>query len=84
MVDEGLGAATAERLAARHPEAIISIQPLWEGPSHPPASERSPGGAAAPDRLGRLSPSERLAIALVMEHPGWRLSLQTHKYLGLR
>ena len=26
----------------------------------------------------------RAAIALVMERPRWRLSLQTHKLLGLR
>ena len=84
VVDEGLGAATAERLAARHPEAIISIQPLWEDPPRPPVSGRSPGDATTPDRPSCLSPSEHQAIALVMEHPGWRLSVQTHKYLGLR
>jgi 7-carboxy-7-deazaguanine synthase len=28
--------------------------------------------------------STAYAIGLVMEHPGWRLSLQTHKYLGIR
>jgi organic radical activating enzyme len=60
VVDEALDAATAERLAAAHPEAVVSIQPL-----------------AAPQSLQR-------AIALVMAHPDWRLSLQTHKLLGLR
>ena len=24
------------------------------------------------------------AVRLVMEHPDWRLSLQTHKFLGIR
>ena len=33
VVEEAMDAATAERLAAEHPEAIISIQPVWEGPS---------------------------------------------------
>ena len=32
----------------------------------------------------RLEANTRAAIALVMERPGWRLSLQTHKLLGLR
>jgi 7-carboxy-7-deazaguanine synthase len=59
VVDEEMDAATAERLAAAHPEAIISIQPLWEG-------------------------SSARAVELVMQHPDWRLSLQTHKYLGIR
>jgi organic radical activating enzyme len=28
--------------------------------------------------------SEERAVRLVMEHPDWRLSLQTHKFLGIR
>jgi 7-carboxy-7-deazaguanine synthase len=71
VVDDGMDAATAERLAATHPEAIISIQPVWEGPG---AAGRRPPGETP----------ESLAVRLVMEHPEWRLSLQTHKYLGIR
>ncbi len=63
VTDEWLDAATAERLAAAHAEAIISIQPVWVGDSGPAA---------------------RRAYRLVMDHPEWRLSLQTHKYLGIR
>lgn len=59
VVDETLDAVAAERLAAAHPEAFVSIQPAW--------------GTGAED-----------AVALVMAHPEWRLSLQTHKYLGIR
>jgi 7-carboxy-7-deazaguanine synthase len=73
VADELLGAATAERLAAAHPEAVVSIQPVWEG--EPAAGGPGPGGAP---------PAVRRAVRLVMEHPDWRLSLQTHKYLGIR
>jgi 7-carboxy-7-deazaguanine synthase len=89
VVNEGTGAAAAERLAAEHPEAIISIQPVWEGPSG--GGGGALGGEApaegAPGPEGRRPPgetSESRAVRLVMEHPDWRLSLQTHKYLGIR
>ena len=97
VVDERMDAATAERLAASHPEAVISIQPVWERPSEDRvAGRQTAGGGAlrggvsrdeAPSPEGRRPPgdtSEARAISLVMGHPGWRLSLQTHKYLGIR
>jgi len=62
VADDSLDAATAERVAATHPEAVVFIQP-----------ESGAGGAG-----------HTRAIALVMDHPEWRLSLQTHKLLGLR
>jgi 7-carboxy-7-deazaguanine synthase len=68
IVDEHLDAATAERLAASHPEAVISIQPEYGG---------GPGAGAGKKAVER-------AMALVMGHPEWRLSLQTHKLLGIR
>ncbi len=58
-----LAVDTAERLAARFPGAVVSIQPVW--------------GAS-------LQQSTEQAVTLVMAHPEWRLSLQTHKFLGLR
>ena len=61
VMDDCLDEATAVRLAEAHPEAFVSIQPVWEG-------ERS-----AVER----------AVTLVMGHPDWRLSLQTHKLLGI-
>jgi hypothetical protein len=30
------------------------------------------------------SPGEALAVAFVQSHPTWRLSLQSHKWLGVR
>ena len=75
-----LDAATAERLAAAHPEAIVSIQPEWGGGAAPADGDRRPRQLVA--RRGRKR-FER-AVALVMAHPDWRLSLQTHKYLGIR
>jgi 7-carboxy-7-deazaguanine synthase len=78
VADERLEAATAERLAACHPEAIVCIQPVWErGPG--PQDRRPPKDRRLPEDT-----SEARAIRLVMEHPGWRLSLQMHKYLGIR
>lgn len=68
VADEHLDAATAERLAARHPGAVVSIQPEYGG-----GLDASAGREAV----------ER-AIALVMDHSDWRLSLQTHKFLGIR
>ncbi len=62
VADEFLAAAAAERLAAAHPGAVVSIQPEYGG-----------------DRA-----SIERAVALVMSHPEWRLSLQTHKSLGIR
>jgi 7-carboxy-7-deazaguanine synthase len=65
VADDSLDTATAERVAASHPEAVVFIQP--EGGT-------IPGDPASIER----------AIALVMNHPEWRLSLQTHKFLGIR
>jgi 7-carboxy-7-deazaguanine synthase len=76
VVDDRLDAATAERLAARHPEAIVSIQPEWGGAAEPAAGGPSPATAATRERFER-------AVAMVMTHPNWRLSLQMHKYLGI-
>lgn len=52
------------------------------------ASEARGAGAAAPVLL--LQPGwdcpegQRLAVAFVQAHPQWRLSLQSHKWLGVR
>jgi len=54
------------------------------------ASRSQPGGPPADAPALLLQPGhgcpegERLAIAHVLAHPRWRLSLQTHKLLGLR
>jgi organic radical activating enzyme len=68
--------ATAERVAAAHPEAVVSIQPVWGSRV---GGGRSVGGASEPNRW-----STERAMSWVMDHPEWRLSLQTHKYLGIR
>ncbi len=75
IVDDRLDAATAERLAASHPEAFVSIQPVWE---------EAPSAAAPGPETGHGGASVERAVALVMAHPDWRLSLQTHKFLGIR
>jgi organic radical activating enzyme len=105
VAEEQLDAATAERLAAAHPEAVVSIQPLWET-GRAGSTDRGPvaGGVDSAARVGRDSiagaalgggdwqgagtalgeaAAER-AMALVMAHPEWRLSLQIHKFLGVR
>ncbi len=68
VVDEAFEAAAAERTAAAHPGAIVCLQPEW---GRGPADPRA------------LRAMER-AVSLVMSHPEWRLSLQTHKFLGIR
>ncbi|MFH0916872.1 MAG: 7-carboxy-7-deazaguanine synthase QueE [bacterium] len=68
VADERLGAATAERLAARHPGAVVCIQPEY--------------GEGLDAKAGREAVDR--AIALVMDHSEWRFSLQTHKLLGIR
>lgn len=71
VAGDWLDAATAERVAARHPEAVVCIQPVWE-----------PGPVR--ELHGHSIASAQRAVNLVMEHPHWRLSLQTHKFLGIR
>lgn len=75
IMDDHLTAATAERLAAAHPEAVVSIQPVW-------GTSAAEGRRAERPELSRWS-VER-AMTTVMEHPEWRLSLQMHKLLGIR
>ena len=56
VADERLEAATAERLAARHPEAIVCIQPVWErGPG--PEGRQPPRPPAAGGHLRGAGPS---------------------------
>jgi organic radical activating enzyme len=83
VVDEQLSTAAAEELAACHPGAIVAIQPLWEvlAPAGPAGEQR---GNRTTDPYCHRTPAEERALRLVMEHPDWRLSLQTHKYLGFR
>ena len=57
-----------------------------------------PQAGASPDRFERLAFDQfylqpmdgpelerntRLAVAYCLEHPQWKLSLQTHKFLGI-
>ena len=73
-----MDAATAERLAAAHPEAIVS-RPAGLGGAAGGAGT-GPGAAAPGSALSAGDTSIARAVRLVMEHPDWRLSLQTHKY----
>ena len=88
VADEHLDAATAERLAAAHPGAFVSIQPLYEGPrprgGGAPAAPSGAGAASAAPETRPSPESIERAVALVMRHPEWRLSLQAHKHLGIR
>jgi organic radical activating enzyme len=53
------------------------------------AARIAAGESATPPHL-LLQPAwgnpagEALAVAFVQKHPGWRLSLQSHKWLGMR
>jgi 7-carboxy-7-deazaguanine synthase len=82
---------TSELLAACHelkvvihgPEDLVFAEAMAQAARHGP-----PSGSAPPALL--LQPGwdseagERLAVAYVRSHPLWRLSLQSHKWLGLR
>jgi 7-carboxy-7-deazaguanine synthase len=81
VVDDRLDAATAERLSARYPGAIVCIQPEYKGGLHTGTCQPT-GACPGPEAAGQET-VER-AIALVMDHLDWRLSLQTHKFLGIR
>ena len=74
VADDNLDVATAERLAADYPGAFVCIQPEF---GHLPADSPREWNRAG-------SASTRRAMALVLAHPDWRLSLQTHKLLGIR
>jgi 7-carboxy-7-deazaguanine synthase len=90
IADQNLDAATAERLAAAHPGAVVCIQPVWAEAAAGATSEAECGRSAdAAQEAGRrqtLAGRESIdrAVALVLQHPEWRLSLQTHKLLGIR
>jgi 7-carboxy-7-deazaguanine synthase len=76
VVDDHLTTSIAERVAAAHPEAVVFLQPVWDAP-------------ATDGRHGEAAPgpgwvSTQRSIAMVMDHPEWRLSLQTHKFLGIK
>ena len=75
IVDEHLTSEVAERVAECHPEALVSIQPVWVTR----AADGRRTGASEPSRR-----STHKAMTMVMEHPEWRLSLQMHKFLGIR
>lgn len=64
---------TLEALERNHGYAFLYVQPLDLGAS-------DPLGRTAP---GVCAPSLRQCIEWVKRHPLWRLSLQTHKVIGL-
>lgn len=68
VVGSGFDAKIVERMATQHPEATACLQPL----------------GAVGSRDLPLGGQVELAISLVMDHPTWRLSLQTHKLLDVR
>lgn len=97
VADKHLDAATAERVAAAHPEAVVFIQPEWDCGAgiaqglYPSAdADRVAAGTTGDDASKRgvaLGPSRvatERATALVLAHQEWRLSLQMHRFLGIR
>lgn len=79
-----------ELLAACH-----ELKVVVHGPEDPPFAEamaavarQARGGALAPALLLQpgwdASAGQQLAIDFVRTHPAWRLSLQSHKWLGVR
>lgn len=80
VADETLTTAVAEDLAASHRDALVFIQPVdrdHTGIAGGIEGERQTEGE-------RQSSALKRAINLVISHPQWRLSLQTHKLIGMR
>jgi 7-carboxy-7-deazaguanine synthase len=75
VVDDQLTEVIVERLVAEHAGAVVSIQPLWGTE----ASRAFAGDALEPDRAAM-----KRAMMMVLDHPEWRLSLQMHKFLGIK
>lgn len=76
VVDDQLTKDTVERLAADHPGVTVSIQPVWD-------TGVASGNRLGPERVPDLVATER-AVKMVLDHPEWRLSLQIHKFLGIK
>jgi 7-carboxy-7-deazaguanine synthase len=93
VVGRDLETATVEDLAAMCSEAMVFLQPEWEVQ---PEESVQPGGGVRPEGGDDLTvgssgvatsgyrESCSRAVAMVMDHPEWRLSLQAHKLLGIR
>jgi hypothetical protein len=86
---------TAELLGACHELKVVVVEPedltfaeAMAAAAVAHAAPRIAAGAAPPHLL--LQPAwdnasgGELAIAFVRSHPAWRLSLQSHKWLGVR
>ncbi len=87
VADACLDTAAAERLAAAHPGAFVCIQPVTATPA---VDAGTAGGTSSKGRAGQsagaraAADSVTRAVELVMNHPEWRLSLQTHAFLGIK
>ncbi|MFM7313594.1 MAG: 7-carboxy-7-deazaguanine synthase QueE [Cyanobium sp.] len=84
VVHEPADLAFAEAMAAQ----AAAARSRCSDAADPPAAAR--GGRASDSPALLLQPGwncrrgEELAIAFVRSHPAWRLSLQSHKWLGVR
>jgi hypothetical protein len=82
------GCASAPKRGARSSSARATSS-SWSGRRRAPISTRWKHGTSRhflvqPMDSAEAEANTRAAVALAMERPRWRLSLQTHKLLGLR
>ena len=73
--------AAAARIAAR--EAATPRSAAGKAPSPQIAAGGTPPHLLLQPAWGNPT-GEALALAFVQSHPAWRLSLQSHKWLGVR
>jgi organic radical activating enzyme len=87
---ELLAACDELKVVIHGPEDLLFAEAMAAATQDARASEAKGDGAGATSAQLLLQPGwdcpegEALAIAFVRRHPAWRLSLQSHKWLGLR
>ena len=82
---EAMAAAALEQTAARIAagEAATPRSAAGKAPSPQIAAGGTPPHLLLQPAWGNPT-GEALAVAFVQSHPAWRLSLQSHKWLGVR
>ena len=69
---------------------IVGVRPFEKDPDPSHLINAIPGGVHSKSRIAQpmdgpdVGANTKLALAYCLQHPQWRLSLQTHKILDIR